>query len=60
MLTMLNFVEGSGNRNRFAKINSLQQSESHLVKKNQHPTKTIQYSKRTPFAGSCLHISCNQ
>ena len=60
MLTMLNFVMSSGNRSQFAKINSLQQTESHLVKKNQHPTKAIQYPKRTPFSGSCLHVSCNQ
>ena len=59
MLTMLNFVMDSGNRNPFAKTNSLRQTGSHLVKKDQYPTKAIQYSKGTPFAGSCLHLSCN-
>lgn len=59
MLTILNFAKDSENRDRFAKINSLQQTGGHLVKKNQYPTKENQYPVRTPFVGSCLHHSCN-
>lgn len=59
MLTIPNFVIDWVNPIQFAKINSLQQTGGHLVKKNQYLTKENQYPVRTPFVGSCLHLSCN-